>query len=371
MKHVLYPIAFICAFMCGCTGRYTNSSSALPGGDTLTSHSELLTMVDYGDYLIADVTNPWDTTKLLARYVLVPREREELSGLPEGTVLRTPLQSSLVYSGVHGGAICELGAVDAVTAVADGGYFSVVPIVEGLKRGSITDVGNSMSPSVEKIVALMPEAILASPYQNAGYGAIETLGIPVIECADYMESTPLGRAEWIKLLGALYGAADCADSIFQSVSGKYEDLKRSVADVEYRPTVITEQLTDGVWYVPGGRSYMARMLEDAGAVYPWSSDSSTGSLQLDFAAVLDRASDADYWLIRSYGPLSLSTLMSNNPLNAKFKAALNGGVYVCDTSESSLFDEFPFHPEKLLSDYINIFHPEVSSRHLNYYRKAE
>lgn len=371
MKHILYPIALICIILCGCSGRYANSSSALQDGDTLTSHSELLTMVDYGDYMLADVTNPWDTTRLLARYVLVPRECEDLSGLPEGTVLRTPLQSSLVYSGVHGGAICELGAVDAVTAVADGGYFSVRPIVEGLKRGRITDVGNSMSPSVEKIIALMPEAILASPYQNAGYGAIETLGIPVIECADYMESTPLGRAEWIKLLGALYGAADCADSIFQSVSGKYEDLKRSVADAKYRPTVITEQLTDGVWYVPGGRSYMARMLEDAGANYPWSDDRSTGSLQLDFAAVLDRASDSDYWLIRNYGPLSLSALESNNTLNSKFKAMSNDGVYVCDTSISSLFDEFPFHPEKLLSDYISIFHPEVNGRHLNYYRKVE
>lgn len=367
MKHLLYYISISALVFAGCT---SHSAKTPADGDRLTEYSNLLTMVDHGDYVIADVTNPWDTTTLLARYLLVPRSSELPSELPDGIVVRTPLQSSLVYSGVHGGAISELGKSDAVTGVADGAYFSIPEIVEGLKSGRVTDVGNSMSPSVEKIVVLNPEAILTSPYQNAGHGAIESLDIPVIECADYMEPSPLGRAEWIKLLGALYGEPERADSIFRAVCSEYESLTRSIAYLDSLPIVITEQVTDGVWYVPGGCSYMARMLQDAGAIYPWSDNESTGSLQLDFASVLDRAANADYWLIRSYGPMGMEELLANNPLNAKFLAAHRGGVYVCDTSVSPLFDEFPFHPERLLADYIAIFHPELSSSPMRYYHKA-
>ena len=111
------------------------------------------------------------------------------------------------------------------------------------------------------------------------------------------------------------------------------------------------------------------MLQDAGAVYPWASDGSAGSLQLDYAAVLDCAVHADCWLIRSYGPMDMGALKANNPLNASFDAFKDGNVWVCDTSVSPLFDEFPFHPERLLKDYIIIFHPGLLPGEPRYYRR--
>lgn len=335
----------------------------------------MLTLVRHDGFTEARVTNPWDTTSCLATYLLVPRNfpSDSLKSLPSGTVVRVPLESSLVYSGVHGGAVNELGALDAVTAVADGKYFTTTAIKSRIASGRIRDVGNSMSPSVEMIVDVAPEAILTSPYENSGNGAIDALGISIIEMADYMEPTPLGRAEWIKFLGALYGKEEMADSIFRDVCRSYAALVSKASRASGRPVVLVEQPASGVWAVAGGRSYMARMFADAGAVYPWAADNASGSIELDPAAVLEKAGNADIWLIRSFGPLTLEMMKADNPIVANFRPWRDGGVYVSDTSRSPLFDEFPFHPEKLMADYVAIFHPELSadSTELRYFSRME
>lgn len=358
-------------FLLGSCGGSSRVSGDHAKGDTLTSVSSLLTLVDCGDYVVADVKNPWDSTRLLHRYILLPDSVSVPNALPEGTLVRTPLKNSLVYSGVHAGAIRELGAINAVKGVADAAYFSMAEIGKGLRDGSVTDVGSSMSPDVEKVTVLGPDAILASPYQNSSYGVIESLGIPIIECADYMESTPLGRAEWIRLLGELYGRRAEADSIYRQVEHDYSELTSRVASVTSRPKVITERVMNGVWFVPGGRSYMSRLITDAGGFNPWEDTADAGSLQLDFSSVFDKAYDADIWLIRNYGPgLTLSELKKSYALNSRLKAFEKGDVYVADTSVSTLFDDFPFHPEKLLREYILLFHgPDYAGADTTQYYK--
>ncbi|MCM1517508.1 MAG: ABC transporter substrate-binding protein [Pseudoflavonifractor sp.] len=342
-------------------------------GDTLTHEARLLTLVDCGDYVVADVADPWNEDAMLGRYILVIRGSQPDS-LPEGTVVEVPLNSSLVYSSVHAGAIGELGAIDRVTAVCDAPYFKLLAIVEGLRSGKVVDAGASASPSIETIIGHRPGAILLSPFQNAGHGAIEQLGIPIIECADYMEETPLGRAEWIKLLGILYGNRELADSIYAGVKDRYTRLADSVNHVRMMmPVVLSERVTDGVWYVPGGRSYQARMFADAGGNYPWRADRTAGSLQLDFPTVYDKAHMADVWLIRTYGnDLTLDQLKADYSPNSHIKAFNNGGVYSCNTSESPLFEEFPFHPDLLLREYINIFYPGyLENDSLRYYKRVQ
>lgn len=355
----------------GCKGNAASGNESIQG-DTLTSYAGLLTMVDCGDYILADVKNPWDSTTSLATYALVPRDGDKPS-LPDGVkVIPTPVNSALVYSSVHAGAIKELGGIGSVTGVADASYFKIPEIEDGLKSGRVTDVGSSMSPNAEKIASLSPEVMLVSPFENAGHGIIETLGIPILECADYMEATPLGRAEWIKLLGALTGNLKSADSIFNATSTLYNHLALQGKAAATKPKVIVEQVTDGVWYLPGGDSYQARMLADAGGTYPWSDDKSAGSIQLSAEAVLDKSGDADCWLIKSYGyDLTLDMLAKNHPLNPRFKAFKDGNVYYCDTQTSPLFEEFPFHPDRLLRDYILILHPGLlkDNDQSKYYRQ--
>lgn len=369
LGYLLLSMLVAASFLVGCRG--SSASGDVVAGDTLTSVSELLTLVDCGDYTVVDIKNPWDTTRLLRRYILLPDTIDMPDQLPAGTLVRTPLKNSLVYSGVHAGAISELGRIDGVKGVTDASYFTVPEIKEGLRSGYVTDAGSSMSPNIEVVAAMNPDAILASPYQNSSYGPVESLGIPIIECADYMEPTPLGRAEWIRLLGALYGRSVQADSIFREVVESYSALASKAKAATTHPKVVTERLMNGVWFVPGGRSYMSRLITDAGGVNPWADAPDAGSLQLDFPSVFDKAHDADIWLIRNYGPgLTLAELKSSYALNARMQAFERGEVYVADTSASTLFDDYPFHPEKLLREYILLFlGPDYAGADTTHYYK--
>ena len=357
LRNILATV-FVAIFLVACNGSITREEAT---GEVLTTQSQLLSIIDCDGTTIVEIKNPWKEGAVLKLFALVHRDSVIPQNLPgNAELLRVPINSALVYSSVHAGVIDELGSIDAVTGVVDAEYYKIPEIVKGVKAGTVVDAGNSMAPTIEKIVELSPEAIFTSPFQNAGHGAIEKLGIPIIECADYMETTPLGRAEWIKLFGELLCKRDEANAIYEEVERKYNALVAKTKNVEEKPTVISEMLIDGVWFLPGGRSYMAQMYADAGAAYPWSEDASTGSLQLDFATVYDKAYNADFWIIKSHEPnFTLANLESKYPLNKKFEAFSKGGVYVIKTVETTFFEDFPFHPEKLLKEYIQLFHPEV------------
>lgn len=352
--------AIVASIFQSCNNQGNSSREGSDNSRIITRHAKLLTLVEHDGYTVARIKNPWDTTSILANYILLTDSSAAIDRDPNAVTISVPLKSSLVYSGVHGGAICELGALTAITSVADGGYFTHKDISQRIQSGLIADVGSSMSPSIEKIVEQSPAAILLSPYQNSGHGAIATLGIPIIEMADYMEPTPIGRAEWIKLLGLLYGKEREADSIFNSVRERYDSLCAITASVKNSPSVVTEIPVNGVWSLPAGKSYMSQMIRDAGASYPWADTKGSGSIEMQPAAVLDKAENASFWLIRSYGDLDKRKLKSDVPLSPNFEAFKNGNIFVCNTALSPLFDEFPFHPEKLLRDYIIIFHPELT-----------
>lgn len=246
--HILILLlSVIATTFLSCNNRSATGQENPDDARIITHHAKLLTLTDHDGYSVASIKNPWDTTSLLATYILVKDSSAAINREPNAEIISVPLKSSLVYSGVHGGAICELGAMSAITSVAEGGYFTHKDISQRIQSGLIADVGSSMSPSIEKIVEQSPAAILLSPYQNSGHGAITSLGIPIIEMADYMEPSPIGRAEWIKLLGLLYGKEREADSIFNKVCESYDSLCTIATAANTRPTIITETPVNGVW----------------------------------------------------------------------------------------------------------------------------
>lgn len=340
-------------------------------GANIMRHSRLLRMEDRNSYTVATVVNAKDTSSAVARYILVPRDAELPDSLPDGILLRTPLDNVALFSTVFAGAFDELGKLSSVKGVVDASYFSQPAIREGLAKGSVADLGAASSPSLERIAALRPQGIILSIYEGMDVKGLDRTGVPVIQMEDNLESTPLGRAEWIRFVGALVGERERADSIFAEVEKEYSALSRQGSKYKDRPKVLAENMYQGVWYVPGGASYQARMFKDAGAVYPWESDSSTGSLSLSFEEVLVKAKDADFWLLKLYGTkLDRKALEAMDSRYVYFKATADGGVYYCDTATTPLFEEFPFHPERLLRDYIAIFHPE-SKYQLRYFRKMQ
>ena len=356
----LIMMLMVAAVMVSCTGGSHSNNGNDTATDSVITCAKGIEISHCDGYTLVEVKNPWKTGAVLQTYALIPRDAEVPAKLPDGaTVVRTPLKKAVVYSSVHGSVIKELGALASIAGVCDAEYFNMPEVQEGLKSGKVVNVGNSQSPTIEKLVEMSPDAIILSPFQNAGYGVLTNLKVPIIECTDYMEVTPLGRAEWIKFFGELYGNTSAADSIFASAEKSYNDLKNGVAKSGKKPKVLTEMLYSGVWYVPGGDSYMARIIEDAGASYPWSDDKSSGSLSLDYAQVLAKAGDADYWFIKPMMPMTYASLAAENQLYTKINAFKSKKVYQCITVNSTFFQDFPFHPDVLLKDFIAIMHPEL------------
>ncbi|MGM9845236.1 MAG: ABC transporter substrate-binding protein [Muribaculaceae bacterium] len=361
--------------MASCAGGRADSADDCVG-DTLTHHAALLTLVDCGDRVVAEIADPWRPGCSLHRYVLVARDAELPADLPaEAEVVRVPLQRSVVYSAVHTSAIAELGAISAIAGVADAMYFAAADTVAALvRKGRIADIGSSMQPSVERVIDIDADAVLLSPYENTGHGVIASAGVPIIDMADYMENTPQGRAEWLLLLGELYGCRDEAKAIFDKVVADYNALKaKAEAASESRPLVLMEMPQRGVWYAPAGDSFMSHMISDAGGVNPWADTAGSGSVQLDVPAVIDRAEAADVWLVRTFGyDVTLPLLADASSLVTRIKAYKSGNVYGCNTASAAIFNDIAFHPERVLADFVAIFHPQVMPGYTpRYYRKAQ
>lgn len=365
MKKILlsaYIVTWV-LLLSACGGGSKTSSLQAEGDTVRMKYSSLLQIVKHADYTVVTIRNPWDTLKVLHTYLLADREKPLPEHLPEGTIVRTPLQKSVIYSSVHCSLWSELDELKGIGGVCGLEYIKLPQIQEGCRNGSIVNVGNSMNPDIERIIDLRPDAILLSPFENSGgYGRVGKLNIPIIECADYMETSALGRAEWMRLYGLLLGKEAQADSLFAGIEKEYLTLTQQVKSQNLkRPTVISEMKNSSAWYIPGGNSTMGRLFQDAGADYVFAYLSNSGSVPLAFETVFDRGGNADIWLIKYNQPQdkTYSELERDYAPYARFKAFQDRKVYGCNTNHVPFYEESPFHPELLLKDLIKIFHPEL------------
>ena len=349
------------ASFASCKGDQASVSEKM-GKEVPIKYAENLSVVEHEGFTEVKVRNPWDTAKLLQKYILVPTEQELPANLPEGTVVRTPVSNALVYSTVHNSLISEIGGIDAIGGVCNAEYVNEGEVKERLRSGRIADCGVSMSPDIEKIIKLHPQVIMLSPFENNDkYAKVGELGIPIIECADYMETSALGRAEWVKFYGLLFGKADVAEKMFGDVEEKYNALKEMASKVAKRPKVLIDQRYGQVWNVPGGESTMAGLIRDARGINPFDAYKQSGSVPLAPEKVLAEAYDADIWFVRynQDNEKTLKELASDAPVNSQFKAYKEGNVYGCNTRYIDFYEETPFHPERLLENLIYYMHPEM------------
>ena len=321
--------------------------------------------------------HPWQEGQLLHRYYLVDRNRQELPPVLNhgGTIVRVPLQRAAVFTTVHASLMMNFGRQEAIAAVADSKYMKIPYVQQGISEGRIIDCGDGLSPMVEKIIDAQADAILLSPFENSGgYGRMEEIGIPLIECAEYMETSPLGRAEWMRFYGRLLGCEQKADSLFAVVDSCYHALAQQAGTAQTKPTVLMDKQTGSVWYVPGGRSTIGQLLQDAACHYPFADDEHSGSLPLSFESVLEKAGEADVWLFRydSDTPLTLSQLLKEQRGYHQLRPVREHHVYGCNVRTSLFYEQSPFRPDYLLQDIIQILHPELhAGDSLRYYQALE
>lgn len=389
IKNIIFG-ALLVLLVVACQGGKTASGE---GGDTLQmKYAELLTIVKHNDgaYTEAIIENPWKKGTTLHKYILVPKGKEgdetvarlkddirENATLQMGShcdIVRTPLESNVVFTAPHCQLMYELGCKNAITGVCDKDYINIPDIKERVKLSDgkastsdtdkvIIDCGSSMQPDIERIIALKPEGLFISPFENSGgYGKLDKLHIPIIETADYMETSPLGRAEWMKFYGLLFKSEERSDSLFSSIEKEYLALKAEAAKLPQGLSILTERKMGSVWYVPGGKSTMGILLKDANAKYIFADDTHSGSLAYGPERILSKGTQIDVWAFKYFGgkALSKSDLLAEYEGYKALKTFNQNSIFQVDTSTQPYFELTSFHPEILLREFIILAHPKAT-----------
>lgn len=333
-------------------------------GDSLSfSYAKNITIVKHDGYYIAELTDPWHKGKALHKYLIAGKQTKIPADTQGATVVRVPLGKCVISTSVHCELARLLGKENSIAGVCDAAFLNAGWMKDRLKGKLTTDCGNSMSPDIEKIISISPDAIFLSPLQNTGgYGKVEKLGVPIIELADYMEPTALGRAEWVRFYALLLGAEDRGEKMFAETEHDYNALKETAHKARSCPTVVMDKPESGIWYLPGGQSTMAQLLKDANTRYIYANDKSAGSIQRAPESVLAECANADIWLLRYYKPGNAMTLGEFDSENKGFKlikAFKEKKVYGCNTATNTFFEDVPFRPNLLLRDFIIVAHPEM------------
>ena len=418
-KYLLW--ALLALAITSCQGGKTAAGDG-DGGDTVKmKYAQLLTIVKHGGecgehngeyaeyngkYAEVTIANPWKEGTLLHRYILVPKGEEGNKTVARLAMqrsagarcvtdtVRTPVENSAVFTSPHCQLLYELGCGQAIRGVCDLNYINIPDVKKRTasagnhgSSSAIADCGSSMAPDIERIIALKPEAILVSPFENSGgYGKLDKLHIPLIEVADYMEASPLGRAEWMKFYGMLFEKSDAkdskteissskagifqnkADSLFAKIEKEYLNLKAAAKKLPAGLSVLTERKTGSVWYVPGGQSTIGILLKDANARYIFSEDQHSGSLAMSPEQILAKAKNIDVWAFKYFEgkPLSRSQLLQEYAGYKSLAAFGSSRIYQVDTSREPYFEITSFHPEVLLREFILLSHPADNARFAKY-----
>ena len=220
---------------------------------------------------------------------------------------------------------------------------------------------NDFDFDTEIIMNLAPEVILISPFKEGGYDVMKEVGIPLLPHLGYKETTPLGQAEWLKLVGLLTGEPDKAMQIFAQIEQRYNTLKALTANVAERPIVLSGEIHGGNWYAVGGKSFLAEIFKDAGADYVFKDDPRSGGIYLDFETVYNQADKPRYWrILNNYpGKYTYEVLKAQDERYADFKAFRERGVIYCNMRERAYYENMPMEPDLLLADFIKVFHPSL------------
>ncbi|MBC6430831.1 ABC transporter substrate-binding protein [Nostoc sp. HG1] len=395
----LKPIFFLCqlfliaTFIIACHSTTTNTSTKTTTNGCIQNydpntdyfphkiniiHATGLAVEYHKNYKIVTIKNPWQNAKTGFRYILVQCGTPIPQGFNQAQVIAVPINSIVSLSTTHLPHLAKLGVVDKLIGISNSKQVNTPDVVEVIKAGKVTEVGSNANVNVEKLLELNPDLVTTYGTGNSqtdSYAKLTEAGLKVGINSEYMEDTPLGRSEWLKFTALFFNKEEQAEKIFNEIADKYKQIAQKAKSVKNRPTVFVGFNFKGTWYMPGGKSYVAKYLADAGANYLWSDDKSSGSLPLSFEVVLERAANADYWLNFRQSWQSLKDLVAEDNRYADFKAVKQGNLYnnnarVNENGGNDYWEDGISNPDVVLSDLIKILHPDILPNHqLFYYQK--
>ena len=333
-----------------------------------------------GDLTLIEVTRPWQNADApdTLRYLLYPRGEQAPQVEGVDLAVGVPTRSIVTTSTTFLPHLDALGHLDRLIAVDSVAYAYNGQVHDMAADGELTEVGSGPGVDVERLIALDPDLIMVNSYGGDWdlQPALEEAGLPVVVSGDWVENEPLGRAEWLLFTALLFDDLEAGLETFERIEAEYERLSALTDGVDRRPTILVNAPYQGDWTVPGGESYAARFIRDAGGRYVWGEDQSTGSLFLDVESVYAEAGEADIWINPGVWT-SLDQGAAEDERFTAFEAFENAQVYnnnrrMGPGGGNDYFESGALHPERILADLIHIFHPDLlPERELFYYRKLE
>ena len=372
MQKLTYiPMLLLLALLFSCGNSQNKPGLNLVMGGTADSAAMIAPQyakgfnVKYADNItLLEINDPENKEAEQFHFALVDKSYK--GEIPNGyTRLNIPIRSAICMTSLQLSNFLKLDIQEMVVGITSTRHLHNQKMNQQLKEGKTHKIGIEGNFDNEVIIAINPDVIFISPFKRGGYDAIRNVEIPMIPHLGYKELTPLGQAEWIKVIGLLTGNASLANSTFEAIESRYNNLKSIVDTVKRRPTVFSGEMRGGNWYAVGGRSFLAQLFRDAGGDYFLKENEESGGVTLDYETVYTNAAHADYWrIVNSFeGEYSYNVLKEQDERYTDFDAWKKHGVIYCNMKEVPFYERMPVEPEVVLADFIHVFHPDVLPNH--------
>ena len=365
MKNIVFYLLTLITFaFLGCKNP-ENTASTITLSENTVEYAKGFSIHPYDGYSVVKITNPWPNAGKDYTYVLKSASGIVPDSLSKFTQINVPIKSVVATSTTHIPSLEMLGVENTLVGFPQTNFISSPKVRKLIDEKKVKEVGDNQSLNTEIIIDLQPDLIIGYGIDNnnPSLDNLQKSGLKVILNGDWNESTPLGKAEWIKLIAALYEKEELADSIFKNIEKEYLDTKKLAAKAKKQPTVLSGSMYESQWYLPNGESWNAQFMRDANSNYLWSETKGTGSLSLSFETVLEKAVNAEFWI----GPASFTSyaeMTESNPHYSEFDAFKNKNIYSYSSKKGStggviFYELAPNRPDLVLKDFVKIFHPEL------------
>ena len=336
---------------------------------TKVSYATGFEIAHFEGYKTITLKNPWPGSDEVFVYALVEKGSNMNDLIQFDAVVEVPLSNIVVTSTTHIPSLEMLGVVQKLIGFPNLDYISSEYTRSLIDDGKIAELGKNEDVNTEVLIELNPDAVVTFAVEgnNKTVTTIQKTGIPVLYNADWTETSPLGKAEWIKFFGALFNKEKEADSIFKNIETEYQAAKKIASEATSNPTVLSGAMYRDVWYLPQGNSWAAQFIADANGDYLWKDSEGTGSLSLNLEAVLEKGKNAQYWI----GPgqfTSLNQLAETHSVYTQFQAFKTGEVYSFTNKKGATggvvyYELAPNRPDIVLKDIVKILHPKLLPTH--------
>jgi len=375
-KYIFYT--FVLLFLISCKRTSDNKPIQNLEKKNRITHAKGFTLQEYSKYKKLTILTSFQRSDTKHEYYLISKSETIIDSLKEKNIIRIPIERIVVTSTTHIPMLELLGAENTLVGFPNTKYISSQKTRQLIDQNQIKELGKEQNINTEILIDLQPELVVGFGVSNTSkvFENIQKMGVPVIMNSDWLEKTPLGRAEWLRFFGALYDKDSLALTKFNTIVNNYNSIKEKAAKIKQKPSLMSGSLFQDVWHIPAGESFIAQYLKDAQTNYIWKDTKGTGSIPLSLEVVLDQGKNADFWISPGYNTTK-KMMLQESAHYTEFKAFQTNKIYTNalkkgETGGIIYFELATTRPDLVLQDMVQIFHPEIfPAKEMTFFNKVE